>query len=639
MAPVNDERPDGKRPLRERFAWTRVSPLLREAWEIAWKRRGRLALAFPLILLNRTASLVLPGTTKFLIDDVIGRQDYALLPVLALAAGAAAVVEAVCGFALAMLLGMEAQKSITEYRRKIQKHLQRLPTAYFDATKTGTLLSRTMWDAEGIRNLVGTGLVQLAASSVTAAVALGILIWLSPVLTTSIAGLIAVFSIAFWFAMKALRPLYRKRNEIYATVMGRLSENYSGIRVVKAFRAERRESRVFAKGVHEILRNVVRTMRLTSGLSAMSSVLVGVVAIVILLVGGRLVISGEMTTGGLVSFTLYVGVFVAPFMMMVGIGTQLVEAFAGLERMREVFAERREDDGDRERRPLPAVSGYVEARNVHFEYRARVPVLRGVSFEARPGTTTALVGPSGSGKSTLVSLVASFYRPTQGTILVDGIDLATVRLDDYRRHVGIVPQDAFLFDGSLIENIEVGNPTAARGEVLEAARRAHVDEFAETLPDGYDTVVGERGVRLSGGQKQRVAIARAIVANPKILILDEATSSLDSESEALIRDALHALVENRTTLVIAHRLSTIRRADQILVLRAGEIVERGRHDELLALDGLYRRLYETQHELESNLFVNPGEEILLQDRPAEAEEGADESIGRHSPDLLHPEGR
>jgi subfamily B ATP-binding cassette protein MsbA len=632
--------PPPKKTFSQRFSRERLSPLLREAFQIAWKRRGRMLLAFPLILLNRLASLVLPGTTKFLIDDVIGKQNYALLPWLAIAAGGAALIEAVCGFSLAMLLGMEAQKSITEYRRKIQKHLQRLPTSYFDGTKTGTLLSRTMWDAEGIRNLVGSGLVQLAASSVTAVIALGILFWLSPVLTASIAGLILAFSVVFYFAMKTLRPLYRRRNEIYARVMGRLSENYSGIRVVKAFRAERRESRVFASGVHEILRNVIKTMRLTSGLSAVSSVLVGIVAIVILVVGGRLVIAGTMSTGDLVSFTLYVGVFVAPVMMMVGVGTQLVEAFAGLERMREVFAESREDEGDRARKPLAGIGGLIEARDVQFEYREGVTVLKGIEFTAKRGTTTALVGPSGSGKSTMVSLVASFYRPTSGSILVDGHDLADIRLDDYRRHVGIVPQDAFLFDGSVLENIEVGNPTASREEILDAARRAHVDEFAAQLPDGFDTIVGERGVKLSGGQKQRVAIARAIVANPSILILDEATSSLDSESEALIREAIYSLVEGRTTLVIAHRLSTIRRADQILVMNEGEIVERGRHEELLAMNGLYRRLYERQHEYEMNLFVNPGEEFsLASSEGTGTDDDDDETMRAHSPDLLHPEGR
>jgi subfamily B ATP-binding cassette protein MsbA len=418
--------------------------------------------------------------------------------------------------------------------------------------------------------------------------------------------------------------------------MGRLSENFSGIRVVKAFRAERHESRVFANGVHEILRNVVTTMRMTSGLSGVSSLLVGVVAIVILMVGGRQVIEGQMSTGDLVSFTLYVGVFVAPVLMMVGVGTQLVEAFAGLERMREVFLETREDEGDRDRLPLPAIGGLIEARDLSFEYREGAPVLRGVSFEARRGTTTALVGPSGSGKSTLVALVASFYRPTSGVLSVDGHDLRTVRLDDYRRHIGIVPQDAFLFDGTVLDNIRVGDPSASRDVLLDAATRAHVDEFARKLPDGFDTIVGERGVRLSGGQKQRVAIARAIVANPSILILDEATSSLDSESEALIRDAIYALVEGRTTLVIAHRLSTIRRADQILVMEEGRIVEQGRHEELLALDGLYTRLYQTQHEFEMNLFVNPGEEFVTKRGEEDDEEAALEG---HKPDLLHPEGR
>ena len=594
---------------RRGYSWERVSPLLREAIGIAWSRRWKLAAAFPLLLLNRLASIVLPGTTKFLIDDVIGRQNFAMLPKLALAAGAASLIEAASSFTLAQLLGIEAQKTITEYRQRIQKHIQRLPISYFDANKTGTLLSRTMWDAEGIRNLVGTGLVQLVASSITALGALAILFVLSPKMTGIVAGLMFTTGAIFWIAMKRLRPAYRERNEISGRVMGRLSENYSGIRVVKAFRAERREARIFTQGAHELLRNVVKTMRTTSSMGVVSSLMLGIVAIVILTIGGREVLEGRMTTGDLISFSLYIGVLVAPVLMIVAIGTQLVEAFAGLERMREILGLETEIAGDRTKARLERVDGRIETRNLTFAYRQGVRVLGGIDLVAERGTTTALVGPSGGGKSTLVALIASFYRPTSGAVLIDGRDLSTVRLDDYRRHVGIVPQDAFLFDGSVIENIAVGNRGVDREELIRAAKLAHVDEFAETLPEGYDTIVGERGVRLSGGQKQRVAIARAIVADPAILILDEATSSLDSESEALIQDAIYRLVAGRTTFVIAHRLSTIRRASQILVIDKGTIVERGTHDSLLAEGGLYRRLYERQYEFEANLFVNPGEEV------------------------------
>ena len=627
--------PDAAEPKKKRFTWERISPLMREAFEIAWKRRSRLALAFPLILLNRIASIVLPGTTKFLIDDVIGKHNYALLPKLALAAAAASLIEAASSFSLAQLLGIEAQKSITEYRRKIQQHLQRLPVSYFDATKTGTLLSRTMWDAEGIRNLVGTGLVQLAASSITAAGALVILFYLNARLTFAVIALMLVVGGLFWFAVKRLRPLFKERNELGARVMGRLNENYGGIRVVKAFRAERREARVFAEGVHEMLRNVVKTMKTTSAMGAMSSLMLGVVAILMLVFGGREVLAGRMTTGGLISYTLYIGVLVAPVLLIVSIGSQLVEAFAGLERMREVFGMTTEIDGDREKAPLGPVRGQIELRDVEFEYREGVPVLRGVSLLAEPGTATALVGPSGSGKTTLIALVASFYKPKSGSILIDGRDLATVRIDDYRKHVGIVPQDAFLFDGSIIDNIAVGNREADREELIRAAKLAHVDEFTDTFPDGFETIVGERGVRLSGGQKQRVAIARAIVANPAILILDEATSSLDSESEALIQDAIYRLIAGRTTFVIAHRLSTIRRSGQILVMADGRITERGTHEQLLANEGLYRRLYQRQYDFESNLFVNPGEEVGDFDKePAPPEDEDLERRGKGRPERM-----
>ncbi|MFA6956188.1 MAG: ABC transporter ATP-binding protein [Thermoanaerobaculia bacterium] len=609
-------------PKRRGISWKRVSPLLGDAIDIAWSRRWKLLAAFPLLLLNRIASIVLPGTTKFLIDDVIGKQNFELLPKLAIAAGAASLIEAASSFTLAQLLGIEAQKTITEFRRRMQRHIQRLPVSYFDSNKTGTLLSRTMWDAEGIRNLVGTGLVQMAASSITAAGALVILFMLSPRMTAIVAALIVLAGGIFWFAMKRLRPAFRERNEISGRVMGRLSENYSGIRVVKAFRAERREARIFTEGAHQLLRNVVGTMRTTSSMGVVSSLMLGIVAIVILGVGGREVLAGRMTTGDLVSFSLYIGVLVAPVLMVVAIGTQLVEAFAGLERMREILGLTSEIADDRSKQRLGVVAGRIEVRDLSFAYREGVPVLEEINLVAERGTTTALVGPSGGGKSTLVALIASFYRPTTGSVLIDGRDLATVRLDDYRRHVGIVPQDAFLFDGTVIDNIAIGNRSVGRDELIRAAKVAHVDEFAEKLPEGYDTVVGERGVKLSGGQKQRVAIARAIVADPAILILDEATSSLDSESEALIQDAIYRLVEGRTTFVIAHRLSTIRRASQILVVDNGRISERGTHASLLAQDGLYRRLYERQYEFETNLFVNPGEEVTDFNEAPKAEDDA-----------------
>jgi len=573
-------------------------------------------------MFNRIASIVLPGTTKFLIDDVIGKQNFALLPKLAFAAGAASLIEAASSFTLSQLLGIEAQKTITEFRRRMQQQIQRLPVSYFDSNKTGTLISRTLSDAEGIRNLVGTGLVQMVASSITAAGALVILFMLSPRMTAIVAVLILLAGGIFGIAMKRLRPAFRQRNEIYGRVMGRLSENYSGIRVVKAFRAERREARIFTEGAHQLLRNVVSTMRTTSSMGVVSSLMLGIVAIVILVVGGKEVIAGRMTTGDLVSFSLYIGVLVAPVLMVVAIGTQLVEAFAGLERMRETLGLTSEIADDREKQRLDGVDGRIEVRDLSFAYREAVPVLEGISLVAERGTTTALVGPSGGGKSTLVALIASFYRPTTGAVLVDGRDLATVRLDDYRSHVGIVPQDAFLFDGTVIENIAVGNRSVGRDELLVAAQLAPVDEFAGKPPEGYDTIVGERGVKLSGGQKQRVAIARAIVADPAILILDEATSSLDSESEALIQDAIYRLVAGRTTFVIAHRLSTIRRASQILVIEKGKIAERGTHASLLAQGGLYRKLYERQYEFETNLFVNPGEEVADFNEAPQTEEAA-----------------
>jgi subfamily B ATP-binding cassette protein MsbA len=587
----------------------RVRTLLRDAGQIIWRARRRLLLGLPLMFINRIAGLVLPYTTKPLIDEVIANKNYSLLWTLVAVGGTAAVVTSVTDFGLAQILGIAAQRTITDLRRRLQQHVQRLPVGYFDTTKTGVLVSRVMNDAEGVRNLVGTGLVQLFGGLITSAIAIGILFHFSPRLASIILAMIAIFAVILVYAFNTVRPLFKKRAELNGQITGRLTETFSGIRVVKAYRAERHESRVFAKSAHDLLRSVMLTMRTVSGVSALSTLLTGVVGVVVLIIGGREVIAGRMTVGDLITFTLFLGLVVVPIVQIVSIGTQLSEAFAGLERMREVLGEVPEDADDPKKKAVDSFRGDIEFRDVSFEYTAGTRVLHEINLTARSGQSIALVGPSGSGKSTLVSLVAAFHRPTSGAIYIDGRDLNDIRLADYRSNIGIVPQDSFLFADTIYSNIALGNPRASRDEVLRAARIAHVDEFTEAFKDKYETIVGERGVRLSGGQKQRVAIARAIVADPRILILDEATSSLDSESEAMIQDGLNALMKGRTTFVIAHRLSTIRKADQILVLEEGRITERGTHETLMKLGGKYRTLYEKQYGVAVNIFVNEGEEI------------------------------
>ncbi len=597
------------KPKRARLDPVRRRAILKDAGDLIWRSRGRLALGLPLLLINRMMSIVLPGTTKFLIDDVIGKGRHELLWKLALVTGVAAAIGGLTDYALAQILGIAAQRSIADLRKRIQQHVQRLSVGYFDATKTGVLVSRVMNDAEGVRNLVGTGLLQLVGGIVTAGVATGILFYLSSKLAFMVFGAFFLFAGVLIYAFTTVRPLFKERGEINAQVTGRLTEGFSGIRVVKAYGAERHEARVFAKGAHGLLRLVMKTMRVVSGVGALTTFLVGVVGVSVLVIGGREVIAGRMTIGGLISFTLYLALVVGPVVQIVSIGTQLSEAFAGLERMREVLGEKREDADDAAKKATADIEGAVEFRDVWFEYTKDVPVLKDINLIAPAGRSIALVGPSGGGKSTLISLIAAFHRPTKGEILIDGQPLIDLRLGDYRAHLGIVPQDSFLFAESIYQNIAMGNPKASRDQVLEAARIAHVDEFATGFTAQYETVVGERGVRLSGGQKQRVAIARAIVANPRILILDEATSSLDSESEALIQDGLNKLMRGRTTFVIAHRLSTVRTADQILVLEEGAIVERGNHVELMVLGGRYRALYEKQYGVAVNRFVNAGEEV------------------------------
>jgi ABC-type multidrug transport system fused ATPase/permease subunit len=581
-----------------------------EAKSLIWARRGRLMAGLALMLVSRLSGLVLPATSKFLIDDVIGKGRHELLPTLALAAGAATIVQAITSFSLSQILGVAAQRSITEMRKRVEQHVLRLPTSYFDSTKSGVLISRIMTDAEGIRNIVGTGLVQLVGGLVTAVLALFILFYLNWQLTLITLVTLAVFGGVMALAFKRVRPLFRKRGEINAQVTGRLAESLGGIRVVKAYTSEKREDIVFAKGVHSLFRNVGKTITAVSGVGAFATVILGVVGVIMMLIGGRAILAGTMTLGDFIMYIFFTGLLAAPVMSIASIGTQISEAFAGLDRIRELMNQVTERDQDADRDSISEVRGEIGFENVSFEYDAGKPVLKNVSLHAPARTTTALVGSSGSGKSTLISLVMTFNRPTSGRVLIDGRDLATIRLRDYRSRLGIVLQDNFLFDGTIAENIRYGRPDASDEEMIEAARVAHVDEFVDPLEKKYETVVGERGIKLSGGQRQRIAIARAILADPAILILDEATSSLDSESEAKIQDGLRALRSGRTTFVIAHRLSTIRGADQILVLEGGEIVERGTHAELLAANGRYRQLYDKQYRFETDVFINPGEDFL-----------------------------
>jgi ABC-type multidrug transport system fused ATPase/permease subunit len=592
-----------------------------------WAHRGTLAVGFVLMLISRAAGLVLPASSKFLIDDVIGEGRAELLMPLVLAVGAATLVQAASTFGLSQVISVTAQRAITNMRRSVQEHVVRLPVSYFDSTQSGVLISRIMTDAEGIRNLVGTGIVQLVGGVLTAIAALSVLFWLNWQLTTITLLLLVTFGGVMAIAFSRLRPIFRERGEINARVTGRLAESLGGIRVVKAYGTEKREERVFTRGVHRLFRNVARTITAVSAVSAFASVVIGVVGVVVMLVGGRAILAGEMTLGGFVMYIFFTGLLAAPVVQIASIGTQISEAFAGLDRIRELRQLATEGDEDATRQPLPAVDGRIAFEEVEFAYAEGVPVLRGVSFEAPAGSTTALVGSSGSGKSTLIGLVMAFNRPQSGRVLVDGQDLEELRLRDYRAQLGVVLQDNFLFDGTVEENIRFARPDAEREEVLEAARVAHCDEFVSGFPDGYDTIVGERGIKLSGGQRQRIAIARAILADPRILILDEATSSLDSESEALIQDGLRRLRSGRTTFVIAHRLSTIRSADQILVLEEGEIVERGTHAELMERGGRYRYLHDRQYAWESERFVNPGEDWTPEPEPPQVPKV---SVGRAS---------
>jgi ABC-type multidrug transport system fused ATPase/permease subunit len=594
-------------------AWT-------EAKVLIWSYRWRLLLGLGLMLISRAVGFVLPYSTKFLVDDVFGKRQYDLLKWVALAVGVSTIISAITSFALSQVLGVAAQRAITEMRKRVQSHIERLPTSYFDSTQTGQLISRIMRDAEGIRNLVGTGLGQILGGLLSALVSMIVLFYLNWQITLITLAVLAVFGVVLSYAFNRLRPLFRDRGEIEAQVTGRLNEGLGGIRIVKAYTAEKREELSFARGAHRLFRNIASSLTGVSATGAFASVIIGAIAVVMIYFGGNAVIanvqnpSNGMTTGDFTMYIAFTIFMVIPIVDLANIGTQITEAFAGLDRISEVFAMKTETDEDKAKQHLPKVDGTIDFDNVHFEYEENVPVLKGVSFHSEAGKTTALVGSSGSGKSTILSLVLNFIQPTSGKISIDGKDLQTVKLQDYRRHLGVVLQDNFLFDGTILDNIRFSNPHASFEEIKEVCRIANADEFIEKFPEGYKTIVGERGVKLSGGQKQRIAIARALLANPRILILDEATSSLDSESEALIQEGLNRLRKDRTTFVIAHRLSTIRSADQILVVEAGEIVERGTHEELIANNGRYKQLYDKQYLFEQNLFVNPGEEIKNQQK-------------------------
>jgi len=591
-----------KKPKLTKGAWE-------EARALIWEHRKRLALGLSLMLVNRLAGLVAPWSTKWLMDEVVAKNRWELLPNIALAVGAATLVESATSFGNSQILGVAAQRAITEMRKDVEAHVMRLPIRYFDSTKTGILISRIMTDAEGIRNLVGTGLVQLTGSIITAVIALGILFYLNWRLTCVTIVILGSFGGGMAMAFNKLRPLFRERGKINAEVTGRLAESLGGVRIVKSYTAEKREELVFAKGAHRLFRNVAKSLTGVSAVTAFSSLVIGAIVIAMILIGGSSIRAGRMTIGEIVAYLSFTALMTMPVIQLASIGTQLTEAFAGLDRIREIRQMATEDDEDASKQTLPHVRGELLFDDVVFEYNPGVPVLKHVSFRAPAGSTTALVGSSGSGKSTLISLVMTFNRPVSGRVLVDGHDLMTVKLRDYRSQLGVVLQDNFLFDGTIAENIAYGNPHASRDEIQAVSHIAHCDEFIEGFEKQYDTIVGERGVRLSGGQRQRVAIARAILANPRILILDEATSSLDSESEALIQDGLRSLRQGRTTFVIAHRLSTIQSADQILVLEQGEIVERGTHDELLVKGGRYRQLYDKQYRFEKDRFINPGEDF------------------------------
>ena len=561
---------------------------------IIWPRRKLVLLGLLLIVIRSLAGLVLPWQSKVLLDDVVPRKDISMLYNLIGIVIAAITVQAVTSFLLTQILSVQAQYLISELRAQVQKKVLSLPISFFDNTKSGALVSRIMSDVEGVRNLIGTGLVQLVGGSFTAIVSLVILIDLNPWMTLFVFIPLSIFGYIALRAFKYIRPIFRKRGKINAEVKGRLTETLAGVRVIKAFNAEEQENIVFEKGVDKLFQNVKKSLTATALMTSSSTFLIGVATTGIMGIGGYYMILGEMTTGEFLFFTLVLGFMIAPIVQMSNIGSQLTEALAGLDRTEELMNMTAEEDNAARTIELNTLKGDIEFKDVTFSYEEGKDVLHNINFKAPAGSVTALVGSSGSGKSTIAGLSATFLTPQKGKVTIDNQDLSKVRLSSYRQHLGVVLQDEFLFEGSIRQNIMFPRPNATEAELQNAVKAAYVNEFTDRFDDGLETLIGERGVKLSGGQRQRLAIARAILANPKVIILDEATSSLDTESEALIQKSLSELIKDRTTIVIAHRLSTIRKADQILVIEAGHVVERGTHDELIALGARYYDLYTYQ---------------------------------------------
>lgn len=561
---------------------------------IVWPRRKIVAVGLVLIVISRLAGLVLPGATKYLMDDVIVNRDMEMLKYLLAAVAAAVTVQAATSFLLTRILSVEAQRLISILRAQVQQKILRLPVRFFDNAKSGELVSRIMTDVEGVRNLVGTGLVQLVGGLLTAVISLVLLIRISPMMTLYVLVPVSVFGFISTRAFGYIRPIFRERGKINAEVTGRLTETLNGIRVIKGFNAEHQEITTFERGVERLFLNVKKSLTSTSLVTSSATFLLGLASTGIMGIGSYMIMHGDLTYGDFLSFTLYLGFMIAPIVQMSNIGSQLTEAFAGLDRTEEIMNLPAEEDSSVRTISVSELKGHIQFDKVSFAYEPGKDVLHQISFDAPPGTVTALVGTSGSGKSTIAGLVATYLTPTEGTITVDGINLSMVKLDSYRSQLGVVLQDDFLFEGTIRENILFPRPDASEEDLQQAVRAAYVDEFSNRFEKGLETVIGERGVKLSGGQRQRIAIARAVLADPRILILDEATSNLDTESEAYIQDSLHKLMKGRTTFVIAHRLSTIRQADQILVIEQGNIVERGTHEELIARHGRYFDLYTYQ---------------------------------------------
>ena len=610
--------PSGDRPSRgvgkattTALTAARPKPSLKKVWPEIWKlikpRRALLGGSFVLMIINRASGLVLPGSTRALIDKVMNQHHMDALPKIVGAVLAATFVQGATSYALTQLLSKEGQRLITDLRMQVQSHIGRLPVAFYDENRTGTLVARIMTDVEGVRNLIGTGVIDFFGGVMTAIFAFCVLINLSGKMTLLSFVILLVFALILQKAFTTIRPIFRERSKINAEVTGRLTESLGGVRVVKGYHAEASEASVFASGAQRLLQNVISSLTAQSLMSLASTAVLGIVGALVMYLGANEIAANRLTTGGYVEYVLFLAFMIAPIAQLVSIGTQLTEAMAGLDRTTEILSEREEDGDPKRSIVLPVIDGDVRFDDVKFEYEPGKPVLHGISFESKPGTVTALVGSSGSGKSTIISMICGFHTATEGRVLVDEVDLADARLSSYRVQLGVVLQETFLFDGTIEDNVRFSRPEATHEQLMEACRIARVDEFAERFPEGYATIVGERGVKLSGGQRQRLSIARAILADPRILILDEATSSLDSESEAMIQGGLNHLMRGRTTFVIAHRLSTIRRADQILVVEQGNIVERGTHDQLYKLAGRYYDLYTRQHGLETNLFLAPGE--------------------------------